>query len=170
MFVHFYIFYLTFSNYYTIFLHSIKSKQYPHAYQLSAAVIFVRRRNICTRGWASQQFLNFFRKNLTVPKIVAQCRKHPIPYLNTLNRTIPYLNTLSQLSAQPTRLESSANQNQAPESSVNQNRETSALGSQSESSITSPESSANQNRAFRHRELSARPKDPSRLSARVSSL
>ena len=26
----------------------------------------------------------FFSKKLTVPKIVAQCRKHPNPYLNTL--------------------------------------------------------------------------------------
>ena len=36
----------------------------------------------------------FFRKNLTVPKTVAHCRKYPIPYLNTLNRTIPYAYTL----------------------------------------------------------------------------
>ena len=35
-----------------------------------------------------------FRKSLRVPKIVAQCRKYPIPYLNTLNRTIPYAYTL----------------------------------------------------------------------------
>ena len=37
---------------------------------------------------------NFFSKNLTVPKVVAQCRKYPIPYLNTLSRTIPYAYTL----------------------------------------------------------------------------
>ena len=37
-----------------------------------------------------------FRNNLTVPKTVEQCRKYPIPYLNTLKRTIPYLNTLSR--------------------------------------------------------------------------
>ena len=45
-------------------------------------------------------------ESLTVPKIVAQCRKYPnpyhytlsrtIPYLYTLNRTIPYLNILSR--------------------------------------------------------------------------
>ena len=33
---------------------------------------------------------NFFRKNLTVPKIVAQCRKRVIQYLFTLRRTIAY--------------------------------------------------------------------------------
>ena len=27
---------------------------------------------------------NFSRKNLTLPKTVAECRKYPIPYLNTL--------------------------------------------------------------------------------------
>ena len=30
------------------------------------------------------------------PKIVAQCRKYPIPYLYTLSRTIPYLYTLNR--------------------------------------------------------------------------
>ena len=35
-----------------------------------------------------------FRNSLTVPKVVAQCRKYPIPYLYTLSRTIAYLNTL----------------------------------------------------------------------------
>ena len=76
----------------------------------------------------------FFRKSLTVPKTVAQCRKHPTPYLNTcityLNTLIrlaaPYLNTLTTRlgSRQPIRTEyyvtrvgknpttSSANQNQ----------------------------------------------------------
>ena len=34
------------------------------------------------RGWAKGR--NYFRKNFTVLKIVAQCRKYPIPYLNTL--------------------------------------------------------------------------------------
>ena len=38
----------------------------------------------------------FFRKSLTVPKTVKQCRNYPIPYLNALNQTIPYLNTLSR--------------------------------------------------------------------------
>ena len=63
------------------------------------------------------------------------------------------------------------------DSAANQNREPSALGNQSESSITSPESSANQKRVLRlpschyvTRELSARPEDPSRLSASPGSL
>ena len=47
----------------------------------------IRRLNNYTRGRASQNFLKFFRKNLTVPKIVAQCRKRVIPYLYTLIRT-----------------------------------------------------------------------------------
>ena len=82
--------------------------------KISAGILFIRRRNNYTRGraWVAQNF--FFRKNLTVPKIVAQCQKHPIPYLNTcitylntstrlsapyLNTCIAYLNTLSRLSA-----------------------------------------------------------------------
>ena len=123
----------------------------------------------------------FFRKNLTVSKIVAQCRKHPIPYLNTcftylntstrlsapyLNTCINYPNTLSQLSAP-----------YLADSAANQDREPSALDNQSESSITSPESSANQKRVLRQpschyvtRELSARPEDPSRLSVPLDSL
>ena len=32
-----------------------------------------------------------------IPKIVAQCRKYPIPYLYKLSRTMPYLNTLSRI-------------------------------------------------------------------------
>ena len=58
--------------------------------------------------WVSKIF--FPRKRLTVPKSVAQCRKDPLPYLNTcitylnasirlpapyLNTCIAYLNTLS---------------------------------------------------------------------------
>ena len=38
----------------------------------------------CPKNW---------KKN---PKIVAQCRKYPIPYLYTLSRTIPYLYTLNR--------------------------------------------------------------------------
>ena len=72
------------------------------------------------------------------------------PYPNTC---ITYLNTLTRLhillhwtdtTRQPIRIE-------IPRlSAANQNRDPSALGSQSESSITSPESSANQNRVLRH--------------------
>ena len=47
-------------------------------------------------GGGHTRIFEFFSKNLTVLKIVAQCRKYPIPYLHTLNRTIPYLNTLNQ--------------------------------------------------------------------------
>ena len=58
-------------------------------------------------------------------KTVELCRKHPIPYPNTLNRTIPYINTLSRNipylnniepylnTWQPIKFESSANQNPA---------------------------------------------------------
>ena len=38
----------------------------------------------------------FEKKNLTVSKTVAQCRKYPIPYLYTLSQTIPYLFTLNR--------------------------------------------------------------------------
>ena len=46
--------------------------------KISAGVIIIRRRNNYPRGRAGLQEKNqkiFFRKNLTVPKIVAQCRK-----------------------------------------------------------------------------------------------
>ena len=36
----------------------------------------------------------FFRNSLTVPKIVAQCRKRVFPYLYTLRRTTAYAYTL----------------------------------------------------------------------------
>ena len=36
------------------------------------------------------------KKNLKLHQTVAQCRKHPIPYLYTLSQTIPYLDTLSR--------------------------------------------------------------------------
>ena len=76
-----------------------------------------------------------------------------------LNTCIACLNTLSPLPILIHALHDSA---------TNQNRTPFAVGSQSLSSITSPEPSANQNRALRHRELSARREDPSRLSARYS--
>ena len=79
---------------------------------VSAAVLIIRRRNKypCGRGCKKKNF----RSSLTVPKIVAQCQKHPVPYLSTcitylnaltrlsdpyLNKCITYLNTLSRLSA-----------------------------------------------------------------------
>ena len=55
-------------------------------------------------GGPCQEFLIFFRKNLTFPKIVPQCRKYPIAYLFTLRRTIAlpnanaYLNTCTPIS------------------------------------------------------------------------
>ena len=86
---------------------------------ISAGVLIIRGRNHFTRGRGSQKTLNFFRKkNLTVPKIVAQCRKYPITYLNTyitylnystrlsapcLNTCLAYPNTLSRLHILPTR-------------------------------------------------------------------
>ena len=75
---------------------------------------------IIRAGALEESSKNFSRRSLTVPKIVAQCRKYPIPYLNTLRdhsislyntedtilihfrpilkhcRTIPYFNTLSR--------------------------------------------------------------------------
>ena len=39
-------------------------------------------------------FKTFFSKSLTVPKIVAQCRKTAIPYLYTIRRTIAHAHTL----------------------------------------------------------------------------
>ena len=55
------------------------------------------------RGWAKRSKL-IFLKNFTVPKIVAKCRKYPIPYLNTLRdllcskpNAIVYVNTLPKL-------------------------------------------------------------------------
>ena len=96
-----------------------------------------------------------------MPKIVAHCRKHPIPFLNTMSQTIPYLITLSRLSAPPTRLESSANQNRAPESSANQNRTLRHRVVNRELSAANqnraPESSANQNRTLRHRVVTREP-------------
>ena len=61
----------------------------------------MRRRNIYP--WRAQ-VRQKFEKNLTVPKIVAQYRKYPIPDLNTLRDilcpkpdAIAYLNTLPML-------------------------------------------------------------------------
>ena len=62
-----------------------------------------------TRGKLSRGGVKFIRRRKNYPgraqvtknskknpKIVAQCRKYPIPNLYTLNRTIPYPNTLSR--------------------------------------------------------------------------
>ena len=43
----------------------------------------------------------FENVSTTVPKTVAQCRKDPIPYLNTLNQTMPYACTLPNAIAYP---------------------------------------------------------------------
>ena len=74
--------------------------------KISAGVLIIRAVIIVRAGGAAGKI--FFRKNL--PKNVAQCRKHPIPYLNTcitylntltpyLNTCINHLNTLTRLSA-----------------------------------------------------------------------
>ena len=125
----------------------------------------------------------------TVPKIVAQCQKRPIPYLYTMTRTIDYayklpnaiaylntcipylntcitfLNTLTRLSAPyPNTLNRHDNQSESNKprqpirieyyvtlvvsQSESSTREPSALGSQSESSITSPDSSLRHLRAL----------------------
>ena len=55
--------------------------------------IIRRRNNYPGRARVDQ---NSKKKNLKVPKTVAQCRKYPIPYLYTLSRTIPYLYTLNR--------------------------------------------------------------------------
>ena len=78
---------IKFSNYYTIFLHNIKSKQYPPSIILSAGVLFIRRRKNYRRGWGCKrknQFKKIFRNSLTVPKTVAQCRKRVSQCLFTL--------------------------------------------------------------------------------------
>ena len=61
---------------------------YPEAYYLSAGVIILRM-----GGPARKKSSKFFSKNLTVPKIDAQCRKRVIQYLFTLPNAIAYLNT-----------------------------------------------------------------------------
>ena len=68
---------------------SARVVKYPLACKSSAGVLIIH---------ADGPAKNFetFRKNLTVPKTVAQCRKNPNPYLNTLNRTEPYFITLSR--------------------------------------------------------------------------
>ena len=112
------------------------------------------------------------KKNLKVPKTVAQCRKYPIlylytlsrtiPYLYTLNRTIPYLNTLSRTIPSLNTLRKNPNltQNQILVGSQSESS-TKNLVSQSESSITAPK---------KPRTISARVEDPSRGWARVGSL
>ena len=52
-----------------------------------------RRKSYPGRARVDQKFE---KKNLKVPKTVAQCRHYPIPYLYTLSRTIPYLYTLNR--------------------------------------------------------------------------
>ena len=59
-----------------------RRKNYPAAEKLSGGGIIIPG----GRRWVKNS-----KKN---PKTVAQCRKYPITYLYTLNRTKPYLNTL----------------------------------------------------------------------------
>ena len=82
-----------------------------------------------------------FRNSLTVPKNVEQCRKYPIPYLNTLKRTIPYLNTLSRTIPYLNTLNRTIPYlNTLNPILIHYRRHIRVVG-QSESSITSPESS-----------------------------
>ena len=60
-------------------------KNFPVAEKLSGGAIIIPSGRRCPK---------IRKKN---PKIVAQCRKYPIPNLYTLNRTIPYLYTLNRL-------------------------------------------------------------------------
>ena len=46
-----------------------------------SAVITIRRRKNYPRVRACHEFLKFFEKNLTVPKIVAECRKNKTLYI-----------------------------------------------------------------------------------------
>ena len=67
-------------------------KTYPTLMHLSAPITYLNT-------WGSSTPLAVLFACILVQfffKIVAQCRKYPIPYLNTLNRTVPYLNTLSR--------------------------------------------------------------------------
>ena len=106
--------------------------------KISAGVVIIRSRNNYTRGGPGKNSKVFFRKNLTVPKIVAHCRKLSHTAENESFPIFIHCRTHSPCAQ--------------------------SEGSQSESSTTSPESSANQNRAVRHpRALSARVEDPSRL-------
>ena len=92
IFIHFKQLFQTITQFFYIALSPINIRTRN---KISAGVLIIRGRNNYTRGRASQNFLNFFEK-ISVPKIVAQCRKHPIPYLNTC---ITYLNTSTRLSA-----------------------------------------------------------------------
>ena len=66
---------------------------------LPASLLIIRRSHSYPRGRASQKFLRFFQKKLTVPKIFAQCQKLINSYLYTLRRTIAYAlsNTIANL-------------------------------------------------------------------------
>ena len=110
-----------------------------------------------------------FRKKLTVPKTVAQCRKYLMPYLNTLCQTIPYLITLSRTLPYL----SSLSRTIPYLNTLKQNIPY----------LSTLPSAANQIRVLHHpnrqpirieyyvtRELSAWVEDPSRLSARVDSV
>ena len=75
-------------------------KNLPQASKLLHALVTIRA------GALEKNSKIFSPESLTVPKVVAHCRKYPIPYLYTLSRTetylytlsptIPYLNTLSR--------------------------------------------------------------------------
>ena len=134
-----------------------------------------------------------------MPKTVAQCRKHPIPYINTcitylntftrllapnLNTCIAHLNTLTRLSAPYLNTCIAYLNTLTRLSAPFLNTLPTRLGCRQPIRIEHPRLSAtNQNRVLRNpsrqpikiehyvtRELSARPEDPSRLSARVGSL
>ena len=78
--------------------------------RISAGVKIIRGHNNYTRGRASRKLFNFSRENLTVPKIVAQCRKlaHSLSlYIVEHTRLVPKTEELS-----------AANQNRAQKTPI----------------------------------------------------
>ena len=72
-FINFYYFFQTITQSFYIALSHIIIRA---PIKISAGILIIRRRNNYTRRqWEPMNFKNFFRKNLTVSKIVAQCRK-----------------------------------------------------------------------------------------------
>ena len=82
-----------------------------------------------------------------MPKTVEHCRKYPVPYLNTLNRTISYLNTLSRTIPYLNTLSRTIPYLNTFNRTVSQNF---TVRSQSNLRITSPKSLAKQIRVLSH--------------------
>ena len=91
-------------HYQTLHYLNTLPKYFSHCKTVSARVINYAQASYLVRaviiihagGPARKKIISkfFFRNSLTVPKIVAQCRKRVIPYLYTLRRTIAYAYTL----------------------------------------------------------------------------